>query len=266
MEADETGMNVELRDVTITPEMYLIVLPLVFLAALVDSISGGGGLISLPAYTLAGLDYGFASGCNKFSACFGTVMATIRYFRSGKILLRPALMAALGALPGAWMGTRLSMLVSNRFMHIFMLCAIPVVGALVVLKKDAAAAPRPVTRRTLLTCLGVGLLTGTYDGFFGPGTGTFLILLFTALTGMDMVTASATAKPVNLASNVASLVTRIAAGQVLFALALPAMCFSMAGGWIGSKLALRRGAKLVRYVMLGVLALLVIKLAVELAA
>lgn len=259
-------MNVELRNVTITPEMYLIVLPLVFLAALVDSISGGGGLISLPAYTLAGLDYGFASGCNKFSACFGTVMATIRYFKSGKILLKPALMAALGALPGAWLGTQLSMRMSNRFMHIFMLFAIPVVGALVVLKNDRETAPRRVGRRTLLVCLGVGLLTGAYDGFFGPGTGTFLILLFTALTGMDMVTASATAKPVNLASNIASLVTRIAAGQVLFALALPAMCFSMAGGWIGSKLALRRGAKLVRYVMLGVLALLVVKLAVELAA
>ena len=249
---------------TITPEMYLIVLPLAFLASVVDSISGGGGLISLPAYTLAGLDYGLASGCNKFSASFGTVMATIRYFKSGRILIRPALMAALGSLPGAWLGTRLSMMLSNRFMHVFMLCAIPVVSALVILKKDVERAPRPMNRRTLLTCLGVGLLTGTYDGFFGPGTGTFLILLFTALTGMDMVTASATAKPVTLASNLTSLVTRIAAGQVLFALAVPAMCFSMAGGWIGSKLALRRGAKLVRYVMLGVMALLVIKLAAEL--
>ena len=250
----------------ITASMYAIVLPMVFLAAVVDSISGGGGLISLPAYTMAGLNFDFASGNNKFSSTFGTLVATIRYYRSGRLLVKPALFAILGALPGSVLGTQTAMRLGSGFMNIFMVCAIPVVGALVALKKDAAAAPRPVTRRTLLTCLGVGLLTGTYDGFFGPGTGTFLILLFTALTGMDMVTASATAKPVNLASNVASLVTRIAAGQVLFALALPAMCFSMAGGWIGSKLALRRGAKLVRYVMLGVLALLVIKLAVELAA
>lgn len=252
------------REVSLTPQMYLIVLPLVFLAALVDAIGGGGGLISLPAYTLAGLDYGLASGCNKFSACAGTVTAVIRYFRGGKILWVPALCAALGALPGAWLGTKLSILLSNRFMSIFMLIAIPVVGVLVALKKDVAPNPRPVTGGTLLLCLLSGLLVGAYDGFFGPGTGTFLILLFTSLTGMDMVTASATAKPVNLASNISSLATRIAAGQVLFALAVPAMVLSMAGGWIGSRLALKRGAKFIRYVMLGVLALLVVKLAIDL--
>lgn len=242
---------------------YLIVLPMVFLAAVVDSIGGGGGLISLPAYTLAGLDYGLASGCNKFSACFGTMSSVIRYFKGGKILLKPALIAALGALPGAWLGTQLSMLLSSRFMHIFMICATPIVGALVVMKKDVAVEPKPMTGKTLFFCLLSGLIVGTYDGFFGPGTGTFLILLFTALTGMDMVTASATSKPVNLASNLSSLITRIAAGQVIFALAVPAMCFSITGGWLGSKLALMRGAKFIRYVMLGVLALLVVTLIIE---
>lgn len=243
---------------------YLIVLPMVFLAALVDSIGGGGGLISLPAYTLAGLDYGLASGCNKFSACFGTLSSVLRYLKGGKILWKPALAAALGALPGAWLGTYISMLLSSRFMHIFMICATPVVGVLVVLKKDANADSKPITKLTLLMCFLSGLIVGVYDGFFGPGTGTFLILLFTALTGMDMVTASATSKPVNLASNLSSLITRLAAGQVIFALAIPAMCFSVAGGWLGSKLALLRGAKFIRYVMLGVLALLVTTLILEL--
>lgn len=243
---------------------YLIVLPMVFLAALVDSISGGGGLISLPAYTLAGLDYGFASGCNKFSACFGTASSVARYFKGGKILWLPALIAAAGALPGAWLGTRLSMLLSNRFMHLFMICATPVVGLLVILKKDSAAQPKPMTKKTLFLCLLSGLIVGAYDGFFGPGTGTFLILLFTAFTGMDMVTASATAKPVNLASNISSLITRVAAGQVLFALAVPAMLFSISGGWLGSRLALMRGAGLIRYVMLAVLALLVTTLIFDL--
>lgn len=250
--------------VALTAKTYAIVLPLAFLAAVVDSIGGGGGLISLPAYTLAGLDYGLASGCNKFSSCSGTAMALVRYFKDGKILWTPALFAAAGALPGAWLGTRLSLLLSNRFMHVFMLFAIPVVGMLVALKRDAEVQPRPVTRRTLILCLFSGLLMGAYDGFFGPGMGTLLILLFTSLTGMDMVTASATAKPVNLVSNLSSLVTRIAAGQVIFALAVPAMCFSMAGGWIGSRLALKRGARFIRYVMLGVLALLVMKLAADL--
>lgn len=243
--------------------MYLIVLPMVFLAAVVDAIAGGGGLISLPAYTVAGLNYDFASGNNKFSSTFGTLMATVRYARSGKLLLRPALIAAALALPGSWLGTRAAMALGNRIMHLFMVFAIPIVGVLVLLKGKGPEKTRPFTRRQYPACAAIGLAVGFYDGFFGPGTGTFLILLFTWLLGMDMVSASATAKPVNLVSNIASLATRIAAGNVLFALALPAMCCSLAGGWLGAKLALTRGARLIRAVMLGVLVLLTVRLAVE---
>ena len=248
----------------VTPQMYLIVLPLVFLAALIDAIAGGGGLISLPAYTLAGLNYDFASGNNKFSSTFGGLMATVRYWRSGKLMPGPALAAALLALPGSWLGTRTAMILGTRVMQIFMLFAIPAVGILVILNKTEKKTSRPVLPRHYPLCGLIGLVIGFYDGFFGPGTGTFLILLFMHLLGMDMVTASATAKPVNLFSNIASLVTRIAAGNVVYALALPAMCCSILGGWIGAKLALTRGARLIRYVMLGVLALLTVTMAVNL--
>lgn len=248
----------------VTPQMYLIVLPLVFLAAAVDAIAGGGGLITLPAYTLAGLNYDFASGNNKFSSTFGTLTATVRYWRSGKLLVAPALVAAALALPGSWLGTRAAMALGNRVMHIFMVFAIPVVGVLVLLKGKGPERSRPVTRRDWPVCAAIGLAIGFYDGFFGPGTGTFLILLFTTLLGMDMVSASATAKPVNLVSNIASLLTRIAAGNVLFALAIPAMCCSIAGGWLGAKLALRKGAGFIRWVMLGVLAVMTVKLIVDL--
>ena len=236
---------------------------MVFLAALVDAIAGGGGLISLPAYSVAGLDYDFASGNNKFSSTFGTLMATIRYARSGAVKPAPAAIAAALALPGSWLGTRAAMALGTRVMNIFMVFAIPVVGALVLLEGRKPERTRPFTRRQYPLCGAIGLVIGFYDGFFGPGTGTFLILLFTWLLGMDMVTASATAKPVNLASNIASLVTRIASGNVLFALALPAMCCSLCGGWLGARLALTRGAKLIRAVMLGVLALLTLRLAAQ---
>ena len=112
----------------VTPHMYLIVLPMVFLASTVDAIAGGGGLISLPAYSLAGLNYDYASGNNKFSSTFGTLMATIRYYRSGKLLVIPALIAAMAALPGSWLGTRAAMALGSRVMQIFMLFAIPIVG------------------------------------------------------------------------------------------------------------------------------------------
>lgn len=247
----------------VTPRMYLIVLPMVFLAALVDAIAGGGGLISLPAYTLAGLNYDFASGNNKCSSTFGTLTATVRYYRSGRLLVKPALVAAALAAPGSWLGTRAAMALGSRVMHGFMVFAIPVVGALVLMKGRGPETFRPVTARQYPLCGLIGLVIGFYDGFFGPGTGTFLILLFTHLLGMDMVTASATAKPVNLLSNISALVTRVAAGNVLFALAIPAMCCSVAGGWLGAKLALTRGARLIRWVMLGVLALLTARLAAE---
>ena len=244
----------------LTASMFLIVLPLVFLASCVDAISGGGGLISLPAYTMAGLDFDLASGNNKLSSTFGTLMATVRYYRGGKLLVAPALMAALMAAPGSVLGTRAAMALGSDAMNAFMIVAIPIVGVLVLVRRDVREVSRPRTRRDLVLCLPIGLAMGFYDGFFGPGTGTFLILLFTWLTGMDMVTASATAKPVNLASNVASLFTRILAGDVLYPLAIPAVAFSIAGGWLGSKLALTRGARFVRYVMLAVLALLTLTL------
>ena len=247
----------------VTLRMYLIVLPMVFLASTVDAIAGGGGLISLPAYTLAGLNYDFASGNNKFSSTFGTLMATVRYYRSGKLLIVPALIAAAAALPGSWLGTRAAIALGNRVMQIFMLFAIPVVGAMVLFKGKSREESRPVTKKQYPVCVLIGLAIGFYDGFFGPGTGTFLIVLFTHLLGMDMVTASATAKPVNLFSNIASLATRIAAGNVLFALAFPAMACSVMGGWLGAKLALTKGARLIRFVMLGVLALLTVRLAME---
>ena len=250
----------------VTPRMFAIVLPMIFLASLVDAIAGGGGLISLPAYALAGLDYDFASGSNKFSSCFGTIVATARYGRSGKLQWKPALWAAALALPGSWLGTRAAMALGSRAMSVFMVVALPVVGAVVLLKGRGPEISRPVEPRRYPLCAGIGLVVGFYDGFFGPGAGTILILLFTALLGMDMVSASATAKPVNLVSNAASAVTRIAAGNVVYALAVPAMACAMAGGWVGSKLALTKGARMVRWVMAGVLALLTVKLASDLLA
>jgi len=244
----------------VTLQMLLIVCPLVLLAATVDAIGGGGGLISLPAYLLAGLPPALAGGSNKLSASMGTLIATFKFFKDGKILIKPGLCAVLGALPGAWIGAQLLQMVDEQIIQLFLLVAIPLVAVLMLVKRSTPTEIKPITTARLIGCFGLGLGCGLYDGFFGPGTGTFLIILFTWLGGMDMVTASGTAKPVNLASNIASLIARIMAGQVLFSLAIPAMCMSVMGGYIGAFLAVRKGAKLVRYVMIGVLVLLMVKL------
>ena len=247
----------------ITAAMLLTVCPLIFLASLVDSIGGGGGLISLPAYLIAGLPAQMASGTNKFSACFGTLLATIRYARGGKLLYRPALLAVAGAFPGSYLGAWLQQQMSEAAVRGFMLVAIPVVAALLLIKRDVPATPKPITKKVLLGCFFIGLGCGLYDGFFGPGTGTILIMLFTWVAGMDMVSASGCAKLVNLASNAAALISFLTGGYVLLPLAVPAMVCSLLGGYLGASLALKKGARLIRYVMLGVLALLIVKLALE---
>lgn len=244
----------------VTWQMLLLVCPLVFLASFVDAIAGGGGLISLPAYLVAGLPPVTAAANNKFSSTFGTLLATYRFCRGGKVLWKPALCAVAGALPGALIGAELLKHTPERVVYIFMLVAVPVVAVVMLLRRDREPEPKPVTAAVLAKCVGVGLICGVYDGFFGPGTGTFLILLLTWLIGMDMVSASGTAKPVNLASNVAALVSFISSGYVVYKLAVPAMLCSVVGGYLGSSMALKKGAKLIRGMMLVVMALLILKL------
>ncbi len=247
----------------VTFQMLLIVCPLVFLAATVDAIGGGGGLISLPAYLLAGLPPALAGGSNKLSAGFGTLVATFKFLRGGKILIKPGLCAVLGALPGSYLGAQLLQMMDEQVIRIFLLVAIPLVGVLMLIKRKTPTEVKPITNLRLFYCFLLGLGTGLYDGFFGPGTGTLLIMGLTYLIGMDMVTASGTAKLINLSSNIGALWSLLTGGNVLFGLAIPAMVFSTAGGYLGSWLAMKRGAGFIRKIMLVVLALLVLKLAFD---
>lgn len=247
----------------VTPEMLLIVCPLVFLASLVDAIGGGGGLISLPAYLMTGLPASLASGTNKFTAACGTTMAAWKYARGGKLMLKPALCAAAGAIPFAYVGVELLKHTPDAVMRAVLLCVIPVMAAVVLFKRDSAHETKPMTPARYAMCFAVGALCGLYDGFCGPGTGTLLIMGLTWIVGLDMVTASGSAKLINLASNVSALASHLLGGNVVYLLGLPAVVCSVAGAWCGTKLALTRGAKLIRGVMFGVLALLVIKLAWE---
>ena len=181
--------------------------------------------------------------------------------KSGRLLVKPALCAAAGALPGAWLGAELLKRTDPAVVQVFLIIAIPLMALVLIFKKDAPASSRPITAARLWGCLALGLGCGFYDGFFGPGTGTLLIMGLTWLIGMDMVTASGSAKLINLASNVSALISLVAGGKVLFALALPAAAFSLAGGYLGSWLAIRRGAGFIRKIMLVVLAILIVRLA-----
>ena len=242
--------------------ILLIVCPLVFLGSFVDSIAGGGGLITLPAYLFAGLPVHTAAATNKFSASIGTIWATVKFFLSGKIVLTAAVPAALGALAGSPLGTAVALHISDRVLNLILLVALPCVGVFMVLRRDLGSetVEKALTmRQTVLLSLLIGFCIGCYDGLIGPGTGTFLILAFTTFLGYDLLLSSGCAKVVNAASNVASMIVYFFNGKVLLAVGLPAALFSIAGSQLGSRMAIRGGTKIVRTLIFVVLALLIVK-------
>ena len=251
------------------PITLLIVCPLVFLAGFVDAIAGGGGLISLPAYLLAGLPAHMALGTNKLSNAIGTSVATLRMARAGYIKLPLAVPAVIGALVGSAIGAKLALLTPEGVFQMLLVVALPVVAILVLRKRDldnggiAEAAPTP----KLLVIIGIcAIVTGLYDGFYGPGAGTFMLLSFVTFAKLRVREASGTMKMCNLASNISALVMFLNAGAVSIALGLIAAAFNVAGNYIGAGLVVKNGSKIVRPLIVVVLCALFAKVLFDLVA
>jgi hypothetical protein len=236
-----------------------LVCALVFVAGFLDAIAGGGGLISLPAYFAVGLPPHAALATNKFSSVLGTLTATARYALSGKLRWRVGLAAALGAAAGAAAGARAVLWLAPATVHTVVLLLIPAALVILLLRDRLVrpgAAPDLAGRPALLRAAAIGLVVGAWDGFFGPGTGTFLTIAFATWLGLDLLTAAGNARLANLASNAGSLVVFLASGAVLFPLALYAGAAGIAGNLLGARLALRRGERVVKPFLVGVLVLL----------
>lgn len=244
-----------------------IVCPLVFLAGIVDAVAGGGGLITLPAYLLAGLPPHTAAATNKCSSTFGTLLSTVRYLRHGCYHRPTAVLSVVCSLIGSWLGAMLNMYLDERYLYWFLLAALPVVALVILFKPDFGQSNRTdryTTRQLLARCAAIALVIGCYDGFFGPGTGTFLMIALSTLCGFDLLTASGNTKLINLASNTAAFVTFALGGKIFWAVGLPAALCGMLGNYVGSGLALKQGARIIRPMFLLVLVLLVGRLASEL--
>lgn len=238
---------------------YLIVCPLVFLAGFVDSIAGGGGLISLPAYMIAGLPTHTAIATNKLSSTLGTVVSTGRFLKKGYVPVKLSLCAAAMALLGSFLGANISMLMPEKILRGMMLVVLPVVAFYVLKNKSMGEDEKTGTRtkiQMLAIAMGAAFVIGIYDGIYGPGTGTFLLLILTGLARMDLKSASGATKVINLSSNIAALVTFIVHGQVNWPLGLAAALFCICGHYLGSGLVARDGKKVVRPVVLTVLVIL----------
>ena len=240
----------------------LILCPLIFLAAFIDSIAGGGGLISLNSYQAVGIRDQFALGTNKFSSFFGSTIASINFIRTGNVHWVSLFPAVAGALGGSYAGSRLAMGVDPRTFSLIMLIATPVVAALVFFKKDYSNHEEKAKSKALYMLLGllIGAVVGFYDGFYGPGAGMFMQFGFIMIAGLEVKKACGNARIVNWASNLAALVNFVRFGVVAYEVAVICAMFSIAGNFVGSRLAIRKDVKVVRPAMLVVTGLLFIKL------
>lgn len=247
---------------TLSIEIFLIVCPMLFLAGLVDAIGGGGGLISLPAYLLAGVPIHNAIATNKLSSTCGTALATLRFIRQGLVNWKIALPTILFAILGSSLGANASMATEEGIMEGILFVVLPVVAFLVLNPRifhDNADIPPVLSRRTWITAILSSFVVGVYDGFYGPGTGTFLIVAFTVFARLNIRTANAQAKVINLTTNITSLTIFLLNGQVIFLLGLAAALCNMAGNYVGAGLAMTKGSRITRPVIILVLGLLFLK-------
>ena len=221
---------------------FVIVCPLVFLAGFVDAIAGGGGLISLPAYMFAGVPVHNAIATNKLSSATGTAVST--WF--------------VGSIAGA----NLTLIISDKVLKTVLVFVLPVVAFCVLRDKNLKPViPEGFTRKKqYLIMAACSFVIGIYDGFYGPGTGTFLLLTFTKLGKLDMEKATGNVKVVNLTSNISALITFVLAGKILWVLGLSASIFSIAGHYLGAHMVVKNGVKVIKPIILLVLVLLMIKI------
>lgn len=223
--------------------------PVVFLAGLIDAIAGGGGLLTVPAYLIAGLPPTQLLGTNKFVSTIGTLVSTTQYIRHGLMIWPVAIVGIPCALLGSALGAHWVAGLDQDIVRQIILIALPIAAVLTLLPKPQGHDDLEYhwrSPRLWIMIPFIGLTLGWYDGLFGPGTGSLLILALYGLGHLNFLHAAATGRLFNLMSNAGALLAFLYHGQVLFRLALPLALASMAGHYCGSHLAIRRGARLVR--------------------
>ena len=234
-----------------------------FLAGFIDSIVGGGGLIQTPALliTMPQVAVPMLMGTAKISSIAGSIMSSIQYARQVKFQKRTLIITILTAIFGAFLGARLINYLEPSVVRPVIFFLLVIVFIYMLLKKDFGQSQKewiPEAKAVLYSSV-FGFVVGIYDGFLGPGTGSFLILFFVSAIGFDFLLASAHAKVVNLATNVGAVIYFIASHNVLWAVALPMAACNLSGSYVGSWLAMLKGNKFIRLFFLGVIFLMILR-------
>ncbi|MFC4116039.1 sulfite exporter TauE/SafE family protein [Nonomuraea zeae] len=244
-------------------EQILVLLAAAAGAGWIDAVVGGGGLLQLPAIMMTGIPTVEAMATNKLSSVFGTSSAAVAYARSTKVDRQVALPGAALAVLSAGLGAWAAAAVSAEVLRPAVMVVLLAVAAFVTLRPRMGAVPEPhlrTDRRVLAAVATAGVGIAFYDGIMGPGTGTFLIIAFTTILGLDFVSASASAKIINVGTNLGALAVFAAQGHVQWALGLGMAVCNVAGAQFGARTALKRGTAFVRIVLLCVVAAMVVRL------
>lgn len=235
--------------------MYAFLVSMGFLAGFIDAIAGGGGLISLPALTYTGMPISLVLGTNKLQSSIGTGMAVLKYYRDGLINFKTVYQGLIMGLIGAILGATLANYISNQFMRYivpFLLLAVFIFN----LFNKSLGVKQGRKRMQEFTFFSIfGFILGFYDAFFGPGTGNFWIILIVFFLGYTFLNASGYAKVLNLKSNLFSLIVFIYFGSVNYSIGLLMACGQFFGGYIGAKMVILKGSKLVRPIFMSVVAI-----------
>lgn len=245
-----------------------ILCSLAFCAGLIDSVVGGGGLIQIPALfnVFPATPEAVLMGTNKLSAVTGTSVAARSYAGKMHIAWSLVLPTVVAAFAMSFLGAATVSMIPRGVMRPLVLALIVVMAVYVFRKKDFGKLHKPLVigiRERVLAVL-IGGLIGFYDGLFGPGTGSFLIFLFIRFFSFDFLQASAAAKFVNIATNIAALVYFVPTGNVLYGIGIVMAVFNMLGAYFGIRVAVRYGAGFVRALFLVLLVILILKLAYDL--
>jgi uncharacterized protein len=234
-----------------------------FLAGFIDSIVGGGGLIQTPALliTLPHIAVPMLMGTAKISSIAGSTMSSIQYAKRVTFQKRALITTIVAAMLGAFLGARLINYLQPNVVKPSIFFLLVVVFVYMLLKKDFGQSQKEwmAESKSVIYSSLFGFIVGVYDGFLGPGTGSFLILFFVSTIGFDFVLASAHAKVVNLATNIGAVIYFIASHNVLWAVALPMAACNLSGSYIGSRLAMLKGNRFIRLFFLGVIFLMILR-------
>ncbi len=244
---------------------YISLFLLAFSAGFIDSSVGGGGFIQLPALLIfaGGLPIPTIMGTNKFAAVSGTAISTLSYIRQTEVPWKSIIPAIITAFIFSFLGANIISNISQGAIKIIVLVLLVGAVTYTYFKKDFGAIhhPKLTELRAVIYSLITGMVLGFYDGFFGPGTGSFLIMAFIGLFGFSFLMSSVSAKLVNCATGVSALSYFMYTNQIVYSIAIPVALFNIMGSFIGTQLAIKKGSKYIRTLFLTVISLMIIKLA-----